>query len=95
MGGGLGGQMLAGAEADLQPQALTIGEQLRGLEPPGLGQVQAQLWQALRQLPLPPGTQTMTLAAAVDQALHEAGWRTAGKCRQPKAARSSSTRSVR
>jgi hypothetical protein len=69
VGGGLSGEMLAGAEADLEPQRPAAARKQRGrVDPPGLRQLKLQQGQALGQQLPAPRPQPVAPAAAVDQA---------------------------
>jgi hypothetical protein len=67
MGGSLGCQMLAAAEADLQPERPRRAEQAGGIEPfPRLRERDGQLRKLLLQQRPPAGAELRTLAPSPD-----------------------------
>ena len=70
MGGRLACQVFAAAETDLQPDLLrALRKQAHRVERTNGGQVDLQLRQQLIEQPLASRTQSVALAAAVDEAL--------------------------
>ena len=69
MGRRLGRKMLATAEADLQPEAAVAGKISLEVDLPVVGDGEAQLRQSLGEQALAPGTQPVSGAPAIEQAL--------------------------